>query len=179
MNKSTVSGLSSGSKLRRPGGSVPRLRAAAEVLVASASSTTPPVPMERLLHELRVHQIELEMQNDTLLQTQAALEESRDRYVDLYEIAPAGYLTLTKGGKMSEVSLTAAGLLKDERGKLTQGQFLHFIAPKDQDRWQIQLRNAFKHGGKHNCEVSLVLGDGSTFEACLDYLRTGGCPGRC
>ncbi|OAN49598.1 hypothetical protein A6A04_19095 [Paramagnetospirillum marisnigri] len=122
---------------------------------------------------MQVHQIELEMQKDTLLRTQAALEDSRDRYMDLYDVAPAGYLTLTKGGKITELSLTAAGLLRDERGKLIQGQFLRFIAPKDQDKWQIQLHHAFKTGGKHNCELTLALADGSTFEACLDYLRTG------
>lgn len=173
MNKSTGQASSSGTKRLPPGGRVPDLRAAAEGLVAGAPTKAPSLSAERLLHELQVHQIELEMQNDTLLRTQAALEETRDRYMDLYDFAPVGYLTLAKGGQIRELSLTAAGMLKDERRRLVEGQFLRFVAPKDKDRWQILLHHVFKHGGKHNCELSLELGDGSTFEAGLEYLRTG------
>ena len=52
----------------------------------------------RLIHELRVHQIELEMQNEELRLSEARLEESRSRYADLYDFAPVGYLTLDDGG---------------------------------------------------------------------------------
>jgi c-di-GMP-related signal transduction protein len=87
------------------------LRAAAEVRLAS--SQTPEAsdrPSEEILHELRVHQIELEMQNEALRQVQQALEESRDRFVDLYEFAPVGYLTLTAHGMISEINLTGVTL---------------------------------------------------------------------
>ena len=66
------------------------LRAAAEAQLAATPETTPTRPVTDLLHELQVHQIELEMQNETLRNTELALAESRDRYRDLYEFAPIG-----------------------------------------------------------------------------------------
>jgi PAS domain-containing protein len=103
-------------KARAPGN--PRLRAEAEARLARAPKARGPVaPAERLLHELQVHQIELETQNDELRRSQVALEESRDRYLDLYEFAPVGYLTVTAEGLISEVNLTGTALLHLERKK--------------------------------------------------------------
>ena len=83
------------------------LRTAAEAQLAHAPEPkSKPYPTEKLLHELQVHQIELEMQNEQLRQAQIALEESRDRYVDLYEFAPVGYLTLAATGQTKEANLT-------------------------------------------------------------------------
>jgi diguanylate cyclase (GGDEF)-like protein/PAS domain S-box-containing protein len=173
MHKSTVSGPSLGSKRTPPAPSTPQLRAAAEAEFARTPPKAPALSAERLLHELQVHQIELEMQNDTLRRTQAALEESRDRYVDLYEYAPVGYLTLSKAGLIAELSLTAAGLLKGDRRKMLEGHFSRLVAAKDQDRWQSLFRHALKQGGKYSCELGLLRSDGTAFDACLDYVRTG------
>ena len=96
-----------------------RLRVEAEAQLAGAPRTGAPArSAEELLHELQVHQIELEMQNEELRRVQLALEESRDRYVDLYEFAPVGYLTLTGGAVISEVNLTGARLLRADRQKI-------------------------------------------------------------
>ena len=90
----------------------PQLRAAAETQLAKTGlAETPARPRDDLLYELQVHQVELEMQNEALRQAQIALGESRDRYVDLYEFAPAGYLTLTTDGMIAEVNLTGTRLL--------------------------------------------------------------------
>lgn len=126
---------------------------------------------EYLLHELRVHQAELEMQNDELRRTQQALEESRDRYVDLYEFAPVGYLTLSSAGIIAEINLTGAAMLRVERGNLISRRFSAFVVTADRDRWHRHLMHALRHPGKQECELTLSHGDGSQFSAHLHCLR--------
>ena len=95
-----------------------------------------------LLKELQIHQIELEMQNETLRQSQRDLRDSRDRYADLYDFAPVGYLTLTNHGMIEEINLAATNLLGVEREKLLQQPFARFVSPKDADRWHLQIGRA-------------------------------------
>ena len=83
---------------------------------------------EELVHELRVHQIELQMQNEELKNAQLALEVSRDKYLDLYDFAPVGFFTFTRGGRIAEVNLTGAALLGAERQELLNRGFGHFVA---------------------------------------------------
>jgi PAS domain S-box-containing protein len=85
----------------------------------------------RLIHDLRVYQIELEMQNDELRRSQAEIEESRSKYADLYDFAPVGYLTLDTRGAIVEANLTATTLLGVERSKLLDRFFSHFLAEAD------------------------------------------------
>ena len=70
-----------------------------------------PEDAEKLIHELRVHQIELEMQNDELRKAQEEIQVSRSRYADLYDFSPVGYFVISKAGKILEVNLTGAGLI--------------------------------------------------------------------
>jgi PAS domain S-box-containing protein len=85
------------------------------------------------LHELRVHQIELEIQNEELRRAQWELAQSRDRYADLFEFAPAGYLSLDPVGTILEANLTAAAFLGRERSKLLGKPFARFVAAASQD----------------------------------------------
>jgi PAS domain S-box-containing protein len=149
----------------------PQLRAAAEARLSSMPKPVAPVPPQELLHELQVHQIELEMQNDELRRAQIALEESRDRYVDLYEFAPVGYLTLTDAGLIEAANLTAAVLLGVDRGRLLQQRFSTLVAPEDRERFHALFAGTMRRDDRQACELLLQRGDGSVFPAHLDCLR--------
>lgn len=121
--------------------------------------------LHELLHELSVYKIELEMQNEALRQSQVELEKSRDRYVELYDFAPVGYITLNHEGMIAEINLTAAALLGVERSKLTHRRFAGYIAPADRDRWYQHFLSVLKSDNKRSCELLLQNGDGSHFSA--------------
>ena len=92
---------------------MPGLRTAAEEKLARARGAPEDrtgKTAEKVLHELQVHQIELEMQNEELKRAQVALEESRDKYLDLYDFAPVGYFTLTRKGEIAEANLAGAAI---------------------------------------------------------------------
>lgn len=148
-----------------------QLRAAAETLLENSPLNEAAArPAEDLLHELQVHQIELEMQNEALRQSKIALEEARDRYVDLYDFAPVGYLTLTPEGTISEINLTGTVLLGMTRNQLLHRHFTTFVVAQDQAHWTLHVLS------KTQGRVYLVLrrGDGTTFHAQLDCMRTTG-----
>lgn len=122
------------------------LRAEAEARLALRTpSAAMPRTAEELLHELHVQQIELEMQNEQLRLAQTVLEKSRDRYADLYEFAPVGYLSLTSNGQITEINLAGASLLGLPRKELLKRRFEQFVAPADIERWRrlfIRLKNS-------------------------------------
>ena len=92
-----------------------------------------PEETRRELHELRVHQIELELQNEELRRTHAELDASRARYFDLYDMAPVGYCTLSEKGLIMEANLTTANLLGAARHTLINQPLSRFILKNDQD----------------------------------------------
>ncbi len=143
-----------------------RLRAAAEAqLFDTATTQAAPATPESLLHELQVHQLELEMQNENLRQTQAALEESRDRYAqryaELYEFAPVGYCTLSQAGQILAANLTAAALLGVERRRLLKRRFNHLVSDADRDTWHRLFMRMQSLGGEQTCELELLRADAS------------------
>ncbi|HSM98499.1 MAG TPA: sensor domain-containing diguanylate cyclase [Gallionella sp.] len=124
-----------------------------------------------LLHELGVHQIELEMQNEALRQAQLVIEESRDRYMDLYDFAPVGYLTLTRDGMISEANLTGAAMLGTDRKRLLQRRFSPMVEAVDRDRWDQFFAGMFQRDERQHCELSLKRSDHAAFHVQLDCLR--------
>jgi diguanylate cyclase (GGDEF)-like protein/PAS domain S-box-containing protein len=149
-----------------------QLRKAAEAQLAFAPDTKRmPLPAEKLLHELQVHQIELEMQNEELQQSQKALEESRDHYFDFYDFAPVGYLTLTREGTIDEINLTGAALLGLERKKILQQRLERYISPEDRDRFNQHLLGATKQDNKLTFEATFKRHNGPIFHAQLDCRR--------
>jgi PAS domain S-box-containing protein len=123
---------------------------------------------KELVHELHVHQIELEMQNESLQQTQLALEESRDHYIEFYDFAPAGYITLDSDAHITEINLTGAALLGNDRSKLLKHHFASSIAPEDSDSWHLYFKSILKHDSKHTCELHILRGDGTPLDVQLD-----------
>ena len=145
------------------------LRIKAEARLDSAETPVKPVrPAEELLHELQVHQIELEMQNEELRRTHIALEEAHDLYVDLYEFAPVGYITLSQEAQITAINLTGAAMLGEERRQLLRRSFARIVAPEDQDRWQHYIGHAFNQHDNHPGELTLLRKDGTRFDVRLD-----------
>jgi diguanylate cyclase (GGDEF)-like protein/PAS domain S-box-containing protein len=122
---------------------------------------------DELLQSLHDHQIELEMQNEELRNAHIALEESRTRYLSLYEFAPVGYLTLTGEGLIDEINLTGTTLLGMERHQLIHHRFSGLVAHKDGDRWHIFFQHLIKDNVEHDFELELYRGDNSPFDAQL------------
>ena len=107
-------------------------RRKAESLRRELQAMSPDV-MRRTIHELRVHQIELEMQNEELRQVQDKLEVARARYFDLYDLAPVGYLVLSMEGLILEANFTSADLLGETQATLIRQPITRFILDLDQD----------------------------------------------
>ncbi len=115
--------------------------------------------VEKVLHELQVHQIELELQNEELRRTQAELSAGRARYFDLYELAPVGYLTLSEPGLIQQANLSAANLLGVARRTLVQRQFSGIILPADQDIFYQTRKRLLVSGEPQACELRLLKSD--------------------
>lgn len=115
--------------------------------------------LQRLLHDLQVHQIELEMQNRELREAQCRLEESRDRYADLFDFAPVGYLTLDQNGLILELNLTAASLFNATRSELEGTPLLSRLAPGQGKRFLEYLHNVISTANKEKLVTELSLND--------------------
>ena len=125
---------------------------------------------QKLIHELEVHQIELEMQNEELRSTQAKLVESRDIYNELYDFAPVGYFTLDEKAQIRRVNLTGAELLGLESSKLINTKFSRYISPDFRDDFYFHCQRIFESGTKQSCDLKLVKQDGTPFYARLDSI---------
>lgn len=122
----------------------------------------------QILYELRVHQMELEMQNEELRRVQHELESSRAGYFDLYNLAPVGYCTVDQQGVILEANLTAATLLGVARGELVRQSITRFVFPEDQDINSQHRKQLFATGLPQVCEVRLVRLDATFFWARLE-----------
>jgi len=147
-----------------------KLRQSAETrLRASPTEITPHThDLLRLVHELEVHQIELEIQNEELLLAREELEESRNRYLDLYEFAPVGYLSLSHEGRIAAINLAGADLLGENRSALLHRHFTHLVAPVDQDRWHRHFEDALQQVSSQTLDIMMERANGSVFTAQVD-----------
>jgi PAS domain S-box-containing protein len=117
----------------------------------------------KLVHELRVHQIELMMQNEELSRTQAELNATRDRYYDMYNLAPVGYFIVSHEGRIVETNLAGVTLLGVPRAALVKQPITRFISKEDQDVYYLHRRELLATGLAHTCELRMVKADGTPF----------------
>lgn len=125
--------------------------------------------VQQLVHELQVHQIELDMQNEELRRTQLELEAARDRYMDLYDFSPAGYLTLDRHGTVVEANLRAGKLLGIDRNKLIGQSLSLFVVSNDQDTFHRHCQDVWKTSTRQVCELNLRKKSGAS---CCLYLES-------
>lgn len=131
----------------------------------------------RLVHELDTCQIELELQNEDLRQAQEQLEHSHRRYLDLYDFAPVGYLTINKKGMIVEVNLTASEMLGLARKSLLNQPFSQFIAEKDQDIHYLSRKKLLETKEVQSYELQMRKQDGSLFYAQLKSVASSAVDG--
>ena len=159
--------------MKKPTEAKEKLRKQAEHKVAALRERDllrylPQYEEKRLIHELQVHQVELEMQNEEMRGTQEALEESRSRYKELYDFAPAGYVTLDQFGLIVEANLTAAALLKVSRAALIGKHIQSFMDRGSADAFHLFLRKPLPPGMKEILGCMLCPAEGPPFEISLN-----------
>ncbi|MBL9167657.1 MAG: response regulator [Verrucomicrobiales bacterium] len=153
------------------------LRARAEAALRDqhlnrSSSSSSDADRAKLIHELQVHQIELEMQQEELTHTCDRLELEREKYSDLYDFAPVSYLSLDREGGIAEVNLTCTRLLETERSKLLHRPFSRYVESKDQQVFGALLRTLFELKSRASCELALCRAGRAAVEVRIEGLAT-------
>jgi len=172
----------SGSASSRPptGPNALRARAEAQLLAASAALAGRSISeLKPLLHELQVHQVELEMQNEELRRTQVELAHARDEFADLYDYAPVGYLSLSPKGVIHQANRTAARLFGVERERLIGTPIFRYAARSSQDALFLHSRALTNAESTRSIEIVLrpgPAGKGGTVElqSCLRPAASAG-----
>jgi signal transduction histidine kinase/ActR/RegA family two-component response regulator len=132
----------------------------------------------KLIHELEVHQMELEMQNEELLLAKEQAEQAIEKYTQLYDYAPSGYFTLSQDGKVTEANLTGANMLGKLRSSLINSQFGFFISDDTKNIFNAFLAKMFKSKVRESCEVNLIIKNKKYFVGYLSgFVATN--PGQC
>lgn len=147
------------------------LRAEAEAQLATAAPVTDKElsqPVSVLLHDLQVYEVELKIQNDELRAAQVAMEESRDRYMDLFEFAPVGYVILNALGFIEEVNLTAVRMLGQDRTKLRHRWLASLVPLERRDELHRKFLRSLHHGDMQSCEIELVRDDASRLTVIME-----------
>lgn len=126
-----------------------------------------PDDLRHLLHELQVHQVELEMQNEELRATQGKLDAARARYFDLYDLAPVGYCTVNSDGVILEANLAAATQFGVTRSELLLRPLSQYVAKTQQDQYYLFHHSLLASGATQSCELEMRQRDGTPFHAAI------------
>ena len=135
---------------------------------AIEDSDMSPEEARKLVHELRTHQIELEIQNEELRQAQEELVESRDQYSDLYDFAPVGYLTISQNGLILKANLTLTEMMGVERQALMQRRFTAFVSPESQDIYYQHRQKLLESKQRGTCKLKMLRKDSKPYWAQID-----------
>ncbi|MBW6478314.1 MAG: hypothetical protein K0B37_02730 [Bacteroidales bacterium] len=111
--------------------------------------------VKKLLHELQVHQIELEMQNEELRQAYVSAEEALKKYTLMYDFAPLGYFTLDSDGNICDLNFTGAEMLGDKRVSLASVKFRLFVSEESHAEFDYFFHKVFTTGAKESCELTI------------------------
>lgn len=138
-----------------------RYRAESQIKETKDKATTQasPADLHRIVHELEVHQIELEMQNEELQIVRSNLESSLNQYTDLYDFAPVGYFTLDSKGVILKANLTGSTLIGLERSALINRPFGFFVSPEYRSVLNSFLKTVFEGHSRGSCELSILKED--------------------
>jgi len=135
--------------------------------IALSEEQLSPEELSQLLHELKVYQVELEIQNEELRQTKLELEDSQAQYIELYEHAPLAYITLDEHGLFEKVNMTFAEMIGTTRETLLNQSFSHYILPEDQDIFYLKRRQRLPAGETESWDMRMLRADGSVYWAHL------------
>ncbi len=130
--------------------------------------------VEELVQELQIHQVELEIQNEDLRLAQVELAEARDMYLDLYESAPVGCLTIGGDRLIRQANLTAASQLGLERSRLVGTRLSRYATREHTDDIYLAMEEARNSGLRQSCEVEFQRPDGSSFPGWVQIVPTEG-----
>jgi PAS domain S-box-containing protein len=134
-----------------------KIRAKAEELLADKIKDQDiPEAVNELIHELQVHKIELEIQNEELKRYQSRLQTSQNRYYEMYNFAPIGYFTLDENELIKDVNIEGANLLEIDKNKLINSAFIRFIASKSRKRFFEYIKNFRLNKEYKKCELELL-----------------------
>jgi PAS domain S-box-containing protein len=114
--------------------------------------------MLKLIHELEVHQIELELQNEELVEAISKVEMAEERYAELFDFAPLGYLSLATIGTIQNLNFAAARMLGKERSRFINNRFSDFISERTRPVFIQFLKKVFDSKEKQCCEVIIASG---------------------
>ncbi len=131
-----------------------------------------PEDLQTIVHELQVHQIQLELQNEEMRRVQAELDLSRTRYFELFDLAPVGYITVSESGLILEANLTFATQLGVPRGELVGAPLHRFIHRQEQDAFYLMHNRVLETGAPHACELRMLKSDGTVFWGRMEAAAT-------
>jgi PAS domain-containing protein len=129
--------------------------------------------VKKLMHELQVHQIELEMQNEELRQAYETSETTLKKYTMLFDLSPMGYFTLNHDGTILDLNFTGAEILREKRFSLTNSNFKLFVHEDSKPMFNDFLKKVYSSNSKESCELKLCFDNKSNCSVYIEGVVTG------